>query len=108
MFVIDFDKLSWTTALPGMRMKVHQDGLRQVRLVELTREFSELDWCEKAHTGIVLLGDLEIDFQGRRVTCPQGTGIMIPGGSESAHRVRALTPLVRLFLVEELSAQSNP
>jgi hypothetical protein len=35
-----------------------------MRLVEFTSAFVEPHWCQKAHLGLVLEGELEIDFNG--------------------------------------------
>jgi hypothetical protein len=101
-FAIEFEKMPWETPSPGIRLKTwHSDG-KQVRLVEFTQEFVEPLWCEKGHVGMVLLGELEIDFKGQLVRYPEGTGILIPAGPASAHRGRSVTPVTRLFLVEEV------
>jgi quercetin dioxygenase-like cupin family protein len=100
-FKVDFDALEWQSPLPGARFKVHQEGSRQIRLVEFTTEFVEPHWCEKGHIGLVLSGTLEVDFQGTLLTYGEGSGILIPAGPASAHKARSTTPVVRLVLVEE-------
>lgn len=99
---IDFDSLHWQSTLPGARFKVYQEGSKRIRLVEFSAEFVEPDWCEKGHVGFVLEGSLEVDFMGRAVVYPQGSGIFIPPGPASAHKARSLTPTVRLVLVEDV------
>jgi quercetin dioxygenase-like cupin family protein len=101
-FRINFDGLEWQSALPGARFKVHREGSRQIRLVEFTAEFAEPDWCEKGHVGVVLDGDLEIDFRGRVIPFPRGSGIFIPAGPAGAHKARSTTPVARLVLVEDV------
>lgn len=96
-----FDSLAWQEAMPGARFKVFGDGQKQLRLLEFTAEFVEPDWCEKGHIGIVLNGELEIDFRGKVVRYPEGSAIFIPAGAAHGHKGRAITPTVRLFLVEE-------
>jgi quercetin dioxygenase-like cupin family protein len=86
-----------------MRSKVFCDGLRQLRLVEFSREFVETEWCEKGHVGFVLSGELDIDFSGDIVRFPEGSALLIPPGAPHAHKARAVTPIVRIFLVEEIS-----
>ena len=100
-YKILFDAIEWQAPQPGVRFKLANDGATQVRLVEFTSEFSERTWCEKGHVGLVLAGELEIDFSGNVIRFPQGTALLIPAGPGHAHKARALTPLVRLFLVEE-------
>ena len=97
---VPFDALEWQNGISGARFKVFQSGTKQLRLLELTREFIEPEWCEKGHAGFVVQGELEIDFQGKAVRYPQGSGIFIPAGT--AHKARSITPAVLLFLVEDI------
>jgi mannose-6-phosphate isomerase-like protein (cupin superfamily) len=48
----------------------------------------------------VVQGELEIDFQGRIVRYPEGSGIFIPSGS--GHKAHSITSKVLLFLVEDI------
>jgi quercetin dioxygenase-like cupin family protein len=96
-----FDALEWQEGLPGARFKAYGDGRKRMRLLELSAGFVEPDWCDKGHAGIVLAGELEIDFDGRVVRYGEGDGILIPAGASARHKARPLTPSVRLFLVED-------
>jgi quercetin dioxygenase-like cupin family protein len=100
---IIFDQIEWQSPQPGMRCKVFRDSSRQIRLVEFTQHFVEAQWCDKGHVGFVLSGDLDIDFSGQVVRFPEGSAFLIPPGSPHAHKARAVTPIVRIFLVEEIS-----
>lgn len=97
-----FDSLEWEDGIRGARFKAFRSGSKQLRLLEFTSEFVEPDWCEKGHVGFVIQGELEIDFRGQLVKYPEGSGIFIPAGSESAHKARSVTPTVTLFLVEDI------
>jgi quercetin dioxygenase-like cupin family protein len=97
-----FDSLGWQNSISGARFKAFRSGTKQLRLVEFTSEFVEPDWCEKGHIGFVIQGELEIDFHGRLVRYPEGSGIFIPSGSASGHKGRSVTPTVLLFLVEDI------
>ena len=99
-----FDQLEWQSPQAGARFKVFREGSRQVRLLELSPEFVESHWCEKGHAGFVMEGEIEIDFSGRVVRFPQGSALMIPAGAAHAHKARAITSRVLLFLVEEVLA----
>ena len=99
-----FDQLEWQSPQAGARFKLFREGSKQVRLLELSPEFVESHWCEKGHVGFVVEGELEIDFSGHFVRFPQCSALMIPAGAAHAHKARAVTSLVRLFLVEEVSA----
>ncbi len=97
-----FDQLEWQSPQPGARFKVFRQGSTQVRLLELSPEFVELQYCEKGHVGFVLEGELEIEFSGHAVRFSQGSALMIPAGKAHGHKARAVTTLVRLFLVEDV------
>ena len=94
--------MEWQDALPGARFKVYRAGNRQIRMLELTPEFVEPDWCEKSHAGFVVTGELEIDFRGRRVRYPEGSALCIPAGAASGHKARSIAAVTRLFLVEDI------
>jgi len=95
-----FESLDWQSPAPGLRFKVYRSGNKQMRLLEHSQEFVEPDWCVKAHTGLVLKGELEIDFNGRVVLFPEGSGLFIPAGEK--HKGRPVTSSVLLFLVEDI------
>ncbi|MBA3694551.1 MAG: hypothetical protein H0X15_14970 [Acidobacteria bacterium] len=50
----------------------------------------------------VLEDELEIDFGSERVNYAGGQRIFILEGENNAHKARAVTPLVKLILVEDL------
>lgn len=102
MYAVNFDELPWESPMPGTRFKSFARDGKKLRIAEFTREFVEPHWCEKGHTGIVLRGELEIDFNGKVVRYPEGAAILIPAGAEHGHKGRAVTPVVRLFLVEDV------
>jgi len=95
-----FDEMEWQASIHGARFKVFRNGEKQLRLVEFTDEFVEPEWCVKGHIGYVISGELEIDFHGRLVRYPEGSGIFIPSGAASGHKGRSVTSKVLLFLVE--------
>jgi len=97
---IPFESMEWQNAAPGLRFKVYRSGNKQMRLLEHSQEFVEPDWCVKAHSGLVLKGEFEIDFHGRIVRFPEGSGLFIPAGEK--HKGRPITSSVLLFLVEDI------
>ena len=101
-YKIDFSNLPLSSPAPGVRSKVYGDGNRQIRWVEFSRDFIELDWSRKGHIGYVLEGELEINFGGRLIIFKPGDGIFITAGEESQHKARAITDVVQLLLVEDL------
>ena len=101
MSAIFFAAMPWESSRPGARFKRFTRDGRQLRILELTKEFTEPDWCEKGHHGIVLQGELALDFKGRTIRYVEGAGILVPAGPENAHKAHPVTTMVRLFLVEE-------
>lgn len=97
----EFSDLPWIQAAPGARHKVRERDGRRVRLVEFTQEFVEADWCEKGHIGLVVEGELEIDFAGRSERFLAGDALFIGAGAGDKHKARSVTPTVLLFLVED-------
>jgi quercetin dioxygenase-like cupin family protein len=88
-YEISFDGIEWQSPGKGARFKAYRDGPRQVRLLELTPEFEEPQWCEKGHVGFVVAGELDINFHGRVVRFPQGSALMIPPGPQHGHKAKA-------------------
>ena len=103
-FRIDFSPLEWQNPMPGARFKARRCGTGQMRIAEFTPEFTEADWCLRGHTGYVIEGSMEINCHGQTETLHAGDGLFIPPGPDTGHRVRALTPSVRLLLIEEIPA----
>ena len=100
-FKINFDELEWENSATGARFKAFRQKGRQIRLVEFTKDFVELDWCVKSHIGFILEGELEIDFGGEVINYGTGQGIFILNGETNIHKAHSVTPLVKLILVED-------
>jgi len=83
---IDFDSLDWIPMAPGARHKVVERGGKRVRLIEFTDAFVEEGWCPKGHSGVLLEGLLEIEFDNRVERYRAGEGIMIAGGGAEKHK----------------------
>ena len=98
---IDFGALDWQSPLPGARFKSYEQAGRTLRLLELTEDFVEPEWCTKGHIGYVLEGQMEVDFDGEVVRYSAGDGIFILPGEEHRHLAKVLSEVVRLILVED-------
>lgn len=88
--------------MPHQRHKVYERGGRRLRLLELTKEFVEPEWCMRGHIGWVLEGQMEITFAEHTETFAEGDGVFIPHGEPGKHRATALTDRVLLILVEDV------
>ena len=98
---IQFDAIPWSDFQPGARSKTWTSRGKQVRILELTKDFIEQEWCEKNHILYVLAGELELTFsQGDTERFTEGDLAVINSGDK--HKPRALSPVVRLLLLEEI------
>jgi len=98
--IVDFDSLPWQAPAHGIRFKSRIWNGQQLRLLEFTSEFVELDWCRKGHIGYLLEGELEIDFSGRLQCVKAGQGFFIDEGEEGKHKARAVTNIAIMILVD--------
>jgi quercetin dioxygenase-like cupin family protein len=99
---VDFESMAWETPTPGVKFKAYEQGGRKLRLVEFAKEFVEPDWCRKGHIGYILQGQMEIDFDGKKVVFGAGDGVFIPKGKNHRHRAKVLTDVVKIILVEDV------
>ena len=99
---VAFAETDWEPALGGSaRLKrVAREG-KIFRLLELTPASHHPDWCETGHLGLVVEGELEIEFDAKTVRLSAGDALTIPHGENDRHRPRALTQRAVLFLIDE-------
>lgn len=98
---IRFDALDWITPIEGVRCKIHTGGQRQLRLVEYSKAMPP-HWCEKGHTGCILQGQFEIEFEHETQVFHAGDGVFIPDGPAHKHRAKALSDTVTALWVENV------
>ena len=101
-YKVDFESIPWETPANGVRFKAFEKGGRKLRLVEFSKEFVEADWCTKGHIGLILEGQMEIDFDGKIEVFGPGDGVFIPEGPQHKHKGRVLTDKVKAILVEDV------
>ncbi|MHC4131034.1 MAG: cupin domain-containing protein [Planctomycetota bacterium] len=99
-YKIDFESMEWESPAVGVSFKAYEQDGRRLRLVEFTKDFVEPDWCTKGHTGLILEGQMKIDFNGNVIEFGPGDGVFIPAGEEHKHKGRVLTDKVKIILVE--------
>lgn len=99
MIKVDFSSIPWAQVAQGASVKLFSTEKRRLRIMELTKEFREADWCQNGHSGLILEGSLTIDLGETTITLSEGDGLMIPKGKK--HKARALSDSVRLVLFEE-------
>ncbi len=98
---IDFDSIPWTSPIKGVRQKEQMFGDRKLRLVEYSEEM-EPHWCERGHTGCILQGRIEIEFDDGVRVFQSGDGVNIPNGPKHKHRARVLSGVVRAIFIEDV------
>lgn len=101
-YKVDFESMEWEVPVEGVRFKAFEQGGRKLRLVEFAKEFVEPDWCVNGHTGYILEGKMEIDFNGESIVFGPGDGVFIPAGPEHKHKGKVLTDVVKAILVEDV------
>ena len=102
-YLVDFSNMSWESVFRGQRQKAYVEANRRIRLIELTDEYSEEDWCKKEHLGYVIEGRITIIFNGKSVILNKGDGIFIPKGEGNRHKGKiAKGEKALIIFVEEL------
>ena len=94
------DVEGWESPSHGVRVKRLSNGPASLRLIEMLSTAEHPEWCETGHSGSVIEGEIEIEFDGGVVRFEAGDGIVIPPGREHRHRPRAISTRVRLALVD--------
>ena len=100
--LIDFPSLAWARVegggAAGRAKKMSVEGGRFARILELSPEWNETDWCTKAHAGYVTSGRLRLEFAGQApMQVGRGMGFWIPSGC--AHKA-SCKKTTSLFVVE--------
>ena len=98
---IRFDDIEWESPIEGVRYKKYIYNNKQVRLVEYSKEMPP-HWCEKGHYGMILEGEMEIEYPDEKIIYGKGDGVFIPVGAEHKHRGRVLTESVKVIFVEDV------
>ncbi|PQA88026.1 cupin domain-containing protein [Hyphococcus luteus] len=103
---VAFADQDWAPAFEGTARAKHVSrGGKTFRLLELTPASTHLDWCEAGHAGLVVEGEIEIEFdEAGPVRFAAGDALMIPDGAADRHRPRALSERALLFLIEDEKA----
>ena len=94
------DAKGWEHLSKGIRVKRVSNGAACLRLIEMHSTAEHPEWCETGHSGSVVEGVLEIEFDDGVVRFEAGDAIVIPPGREHRHRPRAVSARVRLALVD--------
>ena len=97
-----FADVDWEPAFNGTaRLKRFVRNGKTFRLVEMTPKSAHPEWCVVGHSGFIVEGDLEIDFDGEKLVFHAGDALSIPAGEADRHRPRAISDRAVMFLMED-------
>ncbi|MEJ2196842.1 MAG: hypothetical protein P8X73_18565 [Ignavibacteriaceae bacterium] len=101
-----FSKLDWENPQSDVRYRKYRSGGKRLRLVVFDKSFEEQYWCLTGHIGLVIKGEIEIDFNGNVVHYEAGNAIFILPGEAHKHKVKAVSDQAIIFLVEDVNDES--
>ena len=85
--LIHFENLNWESPKEGVEQKIYSVGNKRLRLLKFHDNFVEEEWCLASHVGLVLEGEMKIDFNGVIKNYKKGDGLWINEGESSKHKV---------------------
>ncbi|MBE6021956.1 MAG: cupin domain-containing protein [Cellulosilyticum sp.] len=88
--LVEFETIEWVNACEGMRYKKFERDGKVLRLMELTDQYKELEWCTHGHIGVILEGEFHVEFENHREHFKEGDIVFISGGVE--HKHKAMVP----------------
>ena len=69
-----------------MRYKKFEKDYKVLRLMELTEQYHELEWCLHGHIGIILEGVFKVEFENHIEVFNKGDIVFISGGEQHKHK----------------------
>jgi hypothetical protein len=100
--VIKFENIKWEQTRVGLEEKIFSKGNSKLRLLRFSDNFIEERWCTDKHVGLVLDGEMKIDFDGRVEHFKKGDGVWISQGEDNKHKIMIEAgKKVELVLYEE-------
>lgn len=100
-YKINFNNIEWESPIEGVKCKKYNYNNKQMRLIEYTKKMP-LHWCEKGHYGMILEGEIEIEYPNEKIIYRKGDGVFIPDGAEHKHRGRVVTESVKVIFIEDV------
>ncbi len=100
-YKINFNDVKWQSPIEGVNAKAVNYNKKQLRLIEYSNQM-EPHWCSRGHYGMILEGEMEIEFNTATVLFQAGDGVFIPDGEEHRHKARVLTEVVKVIFVEDI------
>ena len=100
-YKINFNNIGWESPIEGVKCKTYNHNNKQMRLIEYTKEMPP-HWCEKGHYGMILEGEMEIEYPNEKIIYKKGDGVFIPDGAEHKHKGRVITESVKVIFIEDV------
>ncbi len=94
---IAFSRMPWARGNHPLERK-KQDPEHPVTQLEFAPGFSDPDWCERGHTGLVLSGSIAFELERGTVAIGQGEAFVLDPGTRHRASNPGTEPVV-LFLV---------
>jgi mannose-6-phosphate isomerase-like protein (cupin superfamily) len=101
LYKIDWNDIPWESPMEGVKCKTYTYGNKQIRLIEYSKEM-QAHFCEKGHYGLILDGEIEIEYDNKKIIYKNGNGVFIPDGLEHRHKGRVITETVRVIFIEDV------
>lgn len=103
---VPFGEIDWADDAPGIRAREARVGGVRWATVEYAEGAGREEWCEDGHSGFVLSGGIEYEFDDGRppLRAAEGEAFLLPPAplGEGAHRGRNVAQgATRLFLIDE-------
>ena len=96
-----FSNMEWQQVSEVAQQKLIDDGEKRVRLLKLETGFQEQEWCNRGHTGYIIDGTLDMEYEdGRSEKYASGDPFLISSGEP--HKARVVSGRVKLFLVDDM------
>jgi len=100
---LDWDSREWESPVKGVQQKSIYQGDSAIHLIRLHPELEAQEWHIKGQAGMVLEGELVLEFESGIRHYPKGTGIWIGVGEASQHKASVSGgQMVELLLFENI------
>jgi hypothetical protein len=100
-YKVEFNKIEWEFPIDGVKCKKYSYENKQIRLIEYTKNMP-LHWCNKGHIGLILEGEIELEYPNEIIRYKKGDGVFIPDGEEHKHRGRVITDSAKIIFIENV------
>lgn len=83
--LVDFEQMEWISPAEGIRYKAYEKNGKTIRLMELSDQFADSDWCRHGHVAYIIDGRFQVRFEDHTEHFVKGDTVFIPAGAEHKH-----------------------